>query len=313
MAFDLLAWLLDAGLSASAEKLGKRMWGRTLNTDLAKALSTWASQLPDEAQLHPAALFPQQVDHEELVLRPALAALQNQLQHRRIPTLVQWHQALIEHWLRVRAHAGADAQAFFRLSEDDVRPRLFDLARALVQVCENDEGSFRSAAMEHLEAIRESSPLLPLPLQHARDVDVKGLAARIADMGISVFMILHDLPARTLTLWVHVPCSTMAELKAKWAAIVVVASSAPGVEYIDVGTCYVSEMRGTDAQGQVGTMRVRIPLAAAKELAATRRLTPDFWQHAQVFIIRAEVDNTGYQSWVCVPFSNLEVPLAASR
>jgi hypothetical protein len=150
-------------------------------------------------------------------------------------------------------------------------------------------------------------------LQHAREIDLKGLATRISDMGIGVFMVLHDVPCKTLTLWVHVPSSSMADLKFRWAAIAVVASHAPNVDYIDIGTCDESDLRGTDARGPIGTMRVRIPIRAARELAVARRLTPEFWQHASAFIIHSDLDNTAYQRWLPMPFSNLEVPHAASR
>lgn len=313
MAFEFLTWVLEAGLSASAKGLTKGLWNKTLNGELNKAISTWASQLPAEAQLHPPSLIPQAVDHEELAMRSALRALQEQLHQRRMPTLVQWHQALIEHWLRIRCHAGADAQPFFRLSEEAARPRLFELAGALVRVCENEETFFRSTVMEHLAAIREDVPLLPVPLQHVGEADLKGLATRISDMGVGVFLVLHDLPTKTLLLWVDVPRSTMADLKFKWAAIAVVASAAPDIEYIELGTCNVNELAGTDARGPIGTMRVRIPIGAARELASSRRLAAEFWQHASVFLIEPSSDNSAYQHWFQVPFSNLEVPLASSR
>jgi hypothetical protein len=313
MAFDLLAWVLDAGLSAAVAKVGKRLGSKTLASDLGDAISSWASQLPADAQLHPGALFPQVVEHEELATRPQLQALQAQLQQQRVPTLVQWHQALIEQWLRIRNHAGGDAQAFFRLREEDARAKLFELARALVRVCENDETFFRSAVVEHLEALRQDTPLLPLPLQHTGAVDVKGLATRISETGASVFMVLHDQPSKTLTLWVEVGSPTMADLKFRWASMLTIASAAPGVDYIELGTCNAAELRGSDARGHIGTMRLRFPIAAAKDLAATRRLTPEFWQNASVFIIEPTTDNTAYQQWFRVPFSNLEVPLAPSR
>ena len=167
--------------------------------------------------------------------------------------------------------------------------------------------------IEHLEAIREGTPLLPVPIKHGDGVDVKGIATRLSEMGMGVFMVLHDLPSKTLTIWVQVPSSTMADLKFKWAAVATVASESPGVEHIDVGTCDASPLRGTDGRGNIGTMRVRIPIGNARELARARRLRQEFWQHASVFIIEASLDNTGFQQWVQVPFSNLEVPLAASR
>jgi hypothetical protein len=167
--------------------------------------------------------------------------------------------------------------------------------------------------LEHLEAIREDSPLLPVALKQTHQVDIKGLATRLSDMGMAVFMVLHDLQSKTLTLWVDVPRSSMAELKSKWAAIATIASESPGTEHIDIGTCDASALRGTDGRGHIGKMRVRIPIESARELATSRRLRPEFWQNASVFIIEPSADNTGFQQWFQVPFSNLEVPLAASR
>lgn len=313
MGFDLLAWVLDAGLTASAAKVGKRLWGKTLSTELVDAIAAWAVRLPAEAQLHPAALFPQPIEHEELDARPALAALQRQLQQQRVPTVVQWHQALIEHWLRVRGHAGQNAQAFFNLREDDARPLLYDLARALVHVCERDETFFRSAVVEHLEALREESRLLPVALEQAEADDLKRLATRISDMGIAVHLVLHDVQTKTLTLWVDAPCPTMADVKFKWASIAVLACNASRTDYIDLGTSNVGELRGTDARGHIGMMRVRVPIQAARQLAATRRLVPQFWERAAVFFVEPSVDNTALQRWYEQPFSKLEVPLAPSR
>lgn len=123
---------------------------------------------------------------------------------------------------------------------------------------------------EHLEAIREDLPLLPVPVRHAHEVDVKGLATRVSDMGMSVFMVLHDLPSKTLTFWLQVPSATMADLKFKWAAVAAVASESPGIEHIDIGTCDPSPLRGTDGRGHIGTMRVRIPIGDARELVTSR-------------------------------------------
>jgi hypothetical protein len=167
--------------------------------------------------------------------------------------------------------------------------------------------------LEHLEAIREGSPLLPAPVKHTHDADVKGVAARLSDMGMSVFMVLHDLPSKTLTVWVDVPSSSAADMKFKWAAVAAVASETPGIDHIDIGTCNTSALRGTDGRGHIGTMRVRIPIENARVLAESRRLRPEFWQNASVFVIEPSADNTGDQQWFEVPFGNLEVPLAASR
>jgi len=155
--------------------------------------------------------------------------------------------------------------------------------------------------------------LLPLPVKHAERVDVKAVAARLSEMGIGVFMVLHDLPSKTLTVWLQMPASTMADLKFKWAAVATALSESPGVDHIDIGTCDASALRGTDGRGRIGIMRVRIPIQNARELAASRRLRPEFWHHASVFVVEPDLDNTGLQQWAEVPFSNLEVPFAASR
>jgi hypothetical protein len=105
----------------------------------------------------------------------------------------------------------------------------------------------------------------------------------------------------------------MADLKLKWAAVATIASESPGVDYIDIGTCDASPLRGTDGRGHIGIMRVRIPIENARQLATSRRLRHEFWQHASVFVVEPSVDNTAFQQWARVPFSNLEVPLAASR
>ena len=167
--------------------------------------------------------------------------------------------------------------------------------------------------IEHLEAIREGAPLLPLPAKHAEHVDVKDVAAHLSEMGIGVYMVLHDVPSKTLTVWVQIPGSTMAELKFKWAAVASTLSELPGVDHIDIGHCDGSPLRETDGRGRIGTMRVRIPIENARELAKSRRLRQEFWTHVSAFVVEPNVDNTGFQQWVKVPFNNLEVPLAAPR
>ncbi len=313
MAFDLLAWVLKSGLSASAAAVKKQLWSKTLSSELGNALEAWAARLSPEASLVPSALFPRVVDHEEMADRPALMELQQQLLAQRIPTVVQWHQALIEHWLRVRAAAGREAQPFFLLAEDAARPLLHDLARAMVSVCEREEAFFRPAVIDHLEALRADVPLLPEALQHSGAVDVRGLATRINDLGVGVFLIVHDVNTKSLWIWVQLADATVAEWKSKWAAIAALASDAPDTALINIGWGTTHELRGTDGGGHIGTIRICIPIQAARRLAATRGVAAEFWQNVEVYVIEPDADNTVFQRWARIPFSNLEVPLASSR
>ena len=164
---------------------------------------------------------------------------------------------------------------------------------------------------EHLQELREDA-LLPTAVKNADGLDIEALVNRISDLGIGVFIVLHDQSSKVLTLWVDVPSTTMADLKFQWASIATISSDAPNTEHLDIGACDLSDLRGTNGRGQIGTMRIRIPIANARELAAKRRMFSEFWLNVSAYIVDPNNDNTGFQKWIRVPFTNLEVPLASS-
>lgn len=142
MAFEPLSWALSFGLGKAGDKIIKCLTPSELSVRLDATVRDWASSLPSERWAHPAAIFSEN-DPE-----PGLAgmALFQQLLDSKLPTVQQWHAALLERWQTISTAPG-EHQPFFALSQSEAADHLSRLSERLVTVCRSDEKMYRESML----------------------------------------------------------------------------------------------------------------------------------------------------------------------
>lgn len=310
MSFEIMTWAVGFAMTRATQRLAQSLFARNLDKELTLAAERWAAQLPDGHGLVPAVLFPRIPHDEELIDRPALKVVRERLGAKRIPSLVEWHLAFIEQWQKVRDTHGDDTQPFFRLPEDNARADLHGLARAVLQVCEQDEGLFKGTVLERLDELREDAQAndhIPAPFPWQSAPSMRELANSIErSTGAHVAQLLVDSFARRLHVWSTIPGTTFQEIKRTLIRIACIASGYPDIDRIDIGIFSEVDVRESDARGHIGMTKLCFDVAMTRMLATSRRLTLAYWDHVKYYKISN--DNSDAQQWLEVPLSNLEAP-----
>ena len=227
---------------------------------------------------------------------------------KRIPSLVEWHLAFIEQWQKVRDTHGDDTQPFFRLPEDNARADLHGLARAVLQVCEQDDGLFKGTVLERLDELRDDAQDIPAPFPWQSAPSMRELANAIEhNTGMHVAQLLVDSAARQLHIWSTISGSTFQEIKRTFIHIACIASGYPNIDRIDIGIFSEIDLRESDARGHIGMTKLCFDVAKTRMLATSQNLTLAYWDHVKYYVITN--DNCEAQHWQEIPLSNLEVPL----
>ena len=155
MAFDPIAWVTGLLLTKAANKGLELAFPQTLRRDLEKEIEIWASSVPETAYLHPATLFSVvSTGDVEMVERPALKRLREQLLDLTIPQKELWLEGLFEQWAFIRKELGGDTQPFFQLSADDARSHLSTLSERIYRRCCQDEKTVMPHLVKGLDNIK---------------------------------------------------------------------------------------------------------------------------------------------------------------
>jgi hypothetical protein len=311
MGFDIMTWAAGFAMTRAAQWVALSLFSRNLNKELSLAAERRATQLPDGHELVTAALFPRILDDEELVGRPALKTVRERLGAKRNPSLVEWHLAFIEQWQQVRDSHGDDTQPFFLLPEQDARADLHGLARAILQVCEQDDGLFKGTVLEKLDELHEDAQTnndIPAPFPWEGSPSMRELANTIGyTTGAHVAQLLADPVARCLHVWSTIPGTTFQEIKRTLIQIACIASGYPDIDRIEVGIFQEIDLRESDARGHIGTAKLLFDVKETRMLAMSKKLTLAYWDRVKYYIISN--DNVDSQFWQEIPLSNLEIPL----
>jgi hypothetical protein len=306
MSFEIMTWAAGFAMTRAAQRVAQSLFSRNLDKELSLAAERWAAQLPDGHGLVTAALFPKILDDEELVDRPALRTVRERLGAKRIPSLVEWHLAFIEQWQHVRDSHGDETQPFFLLPEEKARADLHGLARAVLQVCEQDDGLFKGTVLEKLDELCEDDIPAPFPWQSTPSM--RELANTIGHTtGAHVAQILADPAARCLHVWSTIPGTTFQEIKRTVIHIACIASGYPDIDRVEVGIFNEIDLCESDARGHIGMTKLCFDVTRTRMLAASKKLTLAYWDHVKYYVIAN--DNSNSQFWKEIPLQNLEIPL----
>lgn len=256
---------------------------RSLASALDEATRTWASTLPAGEGLDPALVLPGHLDGEDLEQRPAWQALRARLFAKRVPTLMEWHQSLIEQWQRVRATADRAAPRFFLLSETEARAALRDLAVAVVGICEQDEELFQGTVLDQLEELIARSgggaphlrPVDPFPWSERSTLRDVALAVEQA-LGARVELIVIDEDAASIHIWCVPPGSTILEIKQSLITVLCLLSGHPELQTIEIGISGDTSIEGSDGGGDIAMMKLQFPATDVRVMTATRAIPTDF-------------------------------------
>lgn len=121
--------------------------------ELRTAVKKWADNLPQNARLSATdALFNRNTAPEE---KRALQIIRAQFDSAQIPSLNQWHEALMEQWHFVRKSI-KDPQDFFKIPEEEASNHLNNLSKALVIVCEQNDRLFKGTTIKILMQIHQA-------------------------------------------------------------------------------------------------------------------------------------------------------------
>lgn len=153
MPFDPLSWALGFGLSKTATWLLDKNFSPDLQGNLIREASAWSGSLPESLWLDVATLFAPCSESDALPTE-SRDRLHASLRDERIPSLADWHQALMDQWRMIRArHPAEHAQPFFAATEDVVLPHLSELATRLRRVCQHDEDTFKGNTSQILDEL----------------------------------------------------------------------------------------------------------------------------------------------------------------
>lgn len=165
---SILHWLFRTAFSAAAKQVWQKLRPNDLDSQLARAVDTWASALPPSLNVHPDAMFPSHVsDSEGACSAIELRILRGKILERELPTVDDWFFALCEQWSIRKDSLGMEAQPFFVADLDQVEQHLRDLAQSLHKVSTQDEAIFKTQVLRLLQ-----SDALPVGAHYLEVVDV---------------------------------------------------------------------------------------------------------------------------------------------
>lgn len=122
-----------------------------LDRALTRELEDWRLKLPKELYIQDASSL-LDLSGDETSEQTQSTRLANELELFELPTVEQWHQALLDQWRRRKADLGRDGAAIFQCKTDEVREPLFELAKRLDAVCRQDEKLFRNTVLTLLQS-----------------------------------------------------------------------------------------------------------------------------------------------------------------
>jgi hypothetical protein len=307
--FDPLSWAIGYALTTGARTLGGVFSRkRNLDTEILSAARKWAATLPTEHSIIVEALFPRLEEDADLLQRPALRELRSHIRGNLAPTLIHWHQALIEQWQTVQGINGSDLQPFFKLPESEARPQLRDLAVAIVSICEQDEPLFKGTVLNYLRQQAEvrNNATAPPPFDWTNASTIRDVALAIEQaVSTTVHVIALDEDTREVHIWTRVLGTTMSEIKRNLLAIACILCGIPKASLIVIGISKdANDLAGSDGRGAIGLGKIVMTTAAVHPVALSRSVPVDFWEQTRAFILVN--DNTPAQDWHEVPFRRFE-------
>lgn len=310
MPFDLLAWAIGYSVTGSTKHIAEKLFGKSLEKDIQAAVRGWAANLPSSASVHATALFPRIVDEDDLDTRPALRTLREKLRSNLVPTTVEWHLSLIEHWLQVSGRPDGDLQPFFTQPEEEARANLHTLAVALVQVCNQNDALFKGSVTNKLDELLSRASNtgeldLPDPFPWTAQSSLSEVALAIeTSAGSPVAVLLIDQVSKAVHIWSKIPGATAAEIKRSLLTIACVASGIPHAKTIEMGTSSDLTLEQSDGCGPIGMMKVVLEASTARAAATTKTLPLDFWTYAKSYVLAG--DGGPGQHWEEIPFRRFE-------
>ena len=147
LAIRSFGWLFSRSMNKGAE-----IFDENLKEKLLKEVHDWGKGLPKQWGMT-ATLFP---DAEDSLSRsqdlPWLEKLRETFSNDKIPSHALWTHALLE---RRRLLAEKHDAPLYSISDEEIRPRLEELAKRLVKVCREDPVMSQKAVIQTVEEIRE--------------------------------------------------------------------------------------------------------------------------------------------------------------
>jgi hypothetical protein len=138
MPFDPLTWFLGFVFTQTSNKALGALKSNKLSARIERATKEWASELPEGCGVVPEALqhtLSTQSSGDEQA-REQLARL---LESYTIPSVEEWHAALLERWNEVRAQIPrSELQPLFKLEPEEASSHLNVLAERLKKVCDRE-------------------------------------------------------------------------------------------------------------------------------------------------------------------------------
>lgn len=164
MPFDLLSWIASFSLGRAAGRMLKPSRDKQLAKNLRRTIKEWAEN--NNPQVPAGTLetfFSHNVDEsgtERFAGRRRLAEI---IDSKRVPSVQEIRDALLEHWEEIRSGSDAgDLVEFFRLSRDDAASQFAVLAKLIRIVLQEDESTFQVTTVELLEGLKSQADILDL-------------------------------------------------------------------------------------------------------------------------------------------------------
>ncbi|MCH8044674.1 MAG: hypothetical protein IID44_13250 [Planctomycetes bacterium] len=164
MAFELLSWLTGFGLT----KLADSFLSPTLEKRFLREIRIWVEE--HQLDVAPESLVPQ-LNDDEVQLYPKLVALRKKLAEPNVPTVEEWHAALVERH-QVIGETLSEPRGFFTLPLEDASPLIDKLATKLHALCVQDDVLSKVDSAEKqkrmIELLEEQAAKKPnrLPASH---------------------------------------------------------------------------------------------------------------------------------------------------
>ena len=155
MPFDPISWMLTFALGRGASSVLERLKGTQLPKNLRRTVQDWAksNQPPVKATVLET-IFSPEVDETHPERSAARRRLSQTIQAKRVPSLDEVRDALLEPWDEAQAADDLEhLEDFFHLSREDALSQLSELAERLRTVLVQDESLFKGTSVELLEGV----------------------------------------------------------------------------------------------------------------------------------------------------------------
>lgn len=307
MPFDPMSWAIGFALTKSVGWVGGAIAKESLESKLEKLVQSWASKLPSELSVEPAALLSAQYADADLATRPALTVLRQKLRRKVVPSAGEWKAGFVEEWAKKKANLGYNAQPFFLAAHAVVDPFLTQLADDVYARCREDEVLFKGTVLSYLEevvAAGSESGVRALPQPLAGSFDAKRVAQAIeAETGVQVHAATLDVAKKELVVWGKFSAESAKELRLLLLGVARLVSAFNEVDQLLLGFSDAQSLPGSDGVGSVALGLVPLNSEALTLIRSAQSIPLDFWDSVEAFWCH---DEAPFERWERMPFRRLE-------